>query len=66
MADMREPYAYVDGEADKYEVKARAAREEIIRLTAIAETYEQMSLSLRHAVHEQLEADANRELENSK
>ncbi len=61
MADMREPYAHIKQEIIAYECTAKSAREEISRLTAVAEAYEESARSLAYALNEQKNADADRE-----
>jgi len=57
---MRQPYAYLEGEATQMEAKAAEARREILKLQAIAETCERQARSLRWAIDQQQKADAER------
>ena len=41
MPDMTLPYAFIEAEVSKIEARAKTARNEIIRLTAIAECCDQ-------------------------
>ena len=57
MPDMRLPYAYIESEIDSYRYKADEAREEVIRLTSVAENFESMAKSLKFALSQQITAD---------
>lgn len=58
--DMRKPYAYLEAEAKQMEEKARSARLEIIRLSAIADTCEVQAQSLWWAIDKQRQEDDER------
>lgn len=60
MPDMSKPYAFLEAEATQMEAKAKAARIEIVKLTAIADTCEEQARSIRWAIEKQAQADAQR------
>lgn len=60
MIDMTAPYDHLVSELDDTKFKGEQARKEITRLTAIAETYEEVHRSPNHTIQKQIEADADR------
>jgi hypothetical protein len=62
MADMRDPYAHIAQEIERLKYRAKEARLEIIKLTVTAEIFEQSERSLSQVLHDQAEADADREM----
>jgi len=65
MPNMNEPYAHIQGEIDRNYYDLKNTRRKIAKLESRAETIENVVENLKLALHKQVEADADRELEES-